>query len=160
VAALIKEAKQRARRRRWITSGGAAVLVTIAAVAGFAILPVKPSSPEGAARNVPSQTRPSPVGSPLDHGTKKQKQEVTRRCNAAVFLTGPEGREVLVRGEDGAVVPVAPMPIPQPVDAVTDRGRTVNVSPEIVAGQEPPVVIRWADHQRVCHRMRGDTQGK
>ena len=159
MAALIKEAKQRARRRRWITSGGAAVLVTIAAVVGFAILPVSPSPPESAARNVPSQT-PSPVGSPLDHGIKKQKQEVTRRCNSAVFLTGPEGREVLVRGDDGAVVPVAPMPIPQPVGAVTDRGRTVIVSPEIVAEQAPSVVIRWADHQRVCRRVRGETQGK
>jgi hypothetical protein len=108
MAALIKEARQRARRRRWISGGGAAVLVTIAAVAGFAIVRVSPSPPEGAARNVPSQAPPSPVGSPLDHGNRKQKQEVTRRCNSAVVLTGPEGKAVLVRGEDGDVVPVAP----------------------------------------------------
>jgi hypothetical protein len=60
--ALIKEAKQRARRRRW-SYGGAVVVVAVAAVAAFTI-PGSPSSPRHAARPV----RPAPSIAPLVKG--------------------------------------------------------------------------------------------
>jgi len=64
---LIKEAKRRARRRRWIYGGTAAVVVAI--VAGLSILPSSPSPPQGASRNVPTPpTPPTPLGAPLVEG--------------------------------------------------------------------------------------------
>jgi hypothetical protein len=62
--ALIKEAKRRARRRRW--SYGGAVVVAIAAVAAFTV-PGSPSSPHRAARPLPTQA-PRPLGAPLVEG--------------------------------------------------------------------------------------------
>jgi hypothetical protein len=62
--ALIKEAKQRARRRHW-SYGTAAVVVAIAVVAAFTI-PGSPSLPDGAARAVPKP--PTPLGAPLVQG--------------------------------------------------------------------------------------------
>jgi hypothetical protein len=64
--ALIKEAKQRAQRRRWIYD--AAVVVAIAAVAGFAILPSNPAPPHRAAPNVPTPPPPKPLGAPVVWG--------------------------------------------------------------------------------------------
>jgi hypothetical protein len=65
--ALIKEAKQRARRRRW-TYGGAVVVVAIAAVAAFTV-PGGPSAPHRAARNTPpASSPPTPLGAPLVEG--------------------------------------------------------------------------------------------
>jgi len=62
--ALIKEARQRARRRRWIY-GGAVVVLAIASVAAF-MLPGGPSSPPGAAPAAPKP--PTPLGPPLVQG--------------------------------------------------------------------------------------------
>jgi hypothetical protein len=62
--ALIKEAQQRARRRRW-TYGGA-VVAAIAAVAAFTV-PGSPSSPHRAARPLPTHA-PRPLGAPLVEG--------------------------------------------------------------------------------------------
>jgi hypothetical protein len=56
--ALIKEARRRARRRRWIGSA-AALAVAIAGVAAFSLANTAP--PHGAARNVPPRPRPQPV---------------------------------------------------------------------------------------------------
>jgi hypothetical protein len=65
--ALIKEAKQRARRRRW-SYGGAVVVVAITAVATFTV-PGSPSSPNRVARNTPpASSPPTPLGAPLVKG--------------------------------------------------------------------------------------------
>jgi len=58
--ALIKEAKQRARRRRWIY-GGTAVVLAITALAGLSSLTSSTSPPHGAAQHIPAQPAPPPL---------------------------------------------------------------------------------------------------
>ena len=150
MAALIKDAKQRARRRRLITGGGAAVLVTMA-VTGLVILPGSPSPPQRAARNLSAPSRPRPVGSPLDNGNKKRTQEMMRRCNSAVTVRVPDG------GSGGAAVPFPPQIVAVPAEGT--GGVAKFIPRETVEGQEPqPLTIRWADPPngvaRICYRVQ------
>ena len=82
--ALIKEAKQRARRRRWIY-GGAAVVVAIAAVAAFSRSRGSTSPPHRAARDVPDTNR---TDSPRRAARRRSGRSID---TAHVLRTAPLG---------------------------------------------------------------------
>src|SRR5262245_7265113 len=93
--ALIKEAQQRARHRRRLLAGAAAVLVAVAAVGGFAILPDGTSPPRGAARYVPSRVPPTPLGPPLVEGPDAASTLLTSwYWGSAYFAVYADGRVI------------------------------------------------------------------
>jgi hypothetical protein len=99
--ALIKEAKQRARRRRWCY--GVAVLVAIAAVVAFSIVAGGTPPPHRAARNVPTPpTPPIRLGAPLVAGADAGS---TLLASWGSMLVYADGRVIWIGGDERHLSP-------------------------------------------------------